>query len=213
MRIATSGRGSRARRWLAAPAMAIVTAALTLTTGPATAATAGTGGPVTPYQGLTAAQQASLLGIARDTWKFYQADVDPATHLPMDNLTFAGGSATPTSVRPVHLRRQHRGVPVGSGRGPGPRADQPGRGHATWSTATLTEVAHLKRFDGFLYQWYDTTNGDVLSNPGDVDCATETDAGVRQLLLRLQRGQRLVRLGPDRGPAGHARAGQPGRTA
>ena len=32
--------------------------------------------------------------------------------------------------------------------------------------ATLTEVPHLQRFDGFLYQWYDTTNGDVLSNPG-----------------------------------------------
>jgi hypothetical protein len=24
--------------------------------------------------------------IARDTWRFYQADVDPGTHLPLDNL-------------------------------------------------------------------------------------------------------------------------------
>lgn len=38
-----------------------------------------------------------MLGIARDTWKFYAADVDPDTHLPLDNLTFAGGSATPTT--------------------------------------------------------------------------------------------------------------------
>ena len=36
--------------------------------------------------------------------------------------------------------------------------------------ATLTEVSHLQRYDGFLYQWYDTTNGDVLTNPGQGDC-------------------------------------------
>ena len=50
-----------------------------------------------PYGGLSSSQRASLLAIARDTWKFYGADVDQATSLPMDNITFAGGSATPTS--------------------------------------------------------------------------------------------------------------------
>jgi hypothetical protein len=40
--------------------------------------------------------------------------------------------------------------------------------------ATLTEVEQLKRYDGFLYQWYDTTNGDVIRNPGDIDCSAET---------------------------------------
>ena len=49
------------------------------------------------YSGLSQAQRANLLSIARDTWKFYGVDVDSATNLPMDNLTFAGGSATPTS--------------------------------------------------------------------------------------------------------------------
>lgn len=64
--------------------------------------------PVADYRGLTAAQRAELMSIARDTWKFYTADIDPATSLPMDNLTFAGGSATPTAYRKLHLRRQHR---------------------------------------------------------------------------------------------------------
>src|SRR5437899_7936164 len=41
-------------------------------------------------------------------------------------------------------------------------------------TATLTEVQSLKRSSGFLYQWYDTTTGHVIRNPGDVDCAGET---------------------------------------
>lgn len=31
----------------------------------------------------------------------------------------------------------------------------------------------LKRTYGFLYQWYDTSNGHVIKNPGDMDCATE----------------------------------------
>jgi Putative glucoamylase len=42
--------------------------------------------------------------------------------------------------------------------------------------ATLGAVAGLKRYDGFLYRWYDTNNGDVLKNPGDVDCNETTPA-------------------------------------
>jgi hypothetical protein len=40
--------------------------------------------------------------------------------------------------------------------------------------ATLTELQTLKRFDGFLYQWYDTTTGNVIRNPGESDCSAET---------------------------------------
>jgi hypothetical protein len=42
--------------------------------------------------------------------------------------------------------------------------------------STLNEVARLKRFDGFLYQWYDTGNGKVLENPGQPDCTSTTPA-------------------------------------
>jgi len=37
------------------------------------------------------AQNAALYSMAVDTWKFYAADIDPNTNLPMDNLTWAGG--------------------------------------------------------------------------------------------------------------------------
>src|SRR6185437_9821002 len=128
---------------------------------------------VAPFHKLTAAQRASLLGIARRTWKFYSADADRVTHLPMDNLTFAGGSATPTSSGRytsaanigVYLWAVVAARDLGLVSGPKARADV---------RATLTEVAKLKRFDGFLYQWYDTTNGHVIRNPGDIDCSTET---------------------------------------
>jgi len=129
------------------------------------------GGPaVANYTGLSSAQQANLLAIARDSWKFYATDIDQATQLPMDNVTFAGGSAAPTSYG-HYTSAADIGVylwAVVSARDLGlistPRA-------ITKIRATLTEVQHLKRYDGFLYQWYDTTNGDVLSNPGQADCA------------------------------------------
>src|ERR1700752_4940936 len=128
-----------------------------------------TGYPVAHYAGLSQAQRANLLSIARDTWKFYSVDVDPATSLPMDNVTFAGGSATPTADG-RSTSAANSGVylwAVVSARDLGlittPQA-------ADRIRATLREVQHLQRYDGFLYQWYDTTNGDVLSNPGAGDC-------------------------------------------
>jgi hypothetical protein len=124
---------------------------------------------VAAYDGLSQAQQANLLSIARDTWKFYDLDIDPATNLPMDNISFAGGSATPTSYG-QYTSAADIGVylwAVVSARDLGLISEAQADARL-W--ATLTEVSHLQRYDGFLYQWYDTTNGDVLSNPGQADC-------------------------------------------
>src|SRR5579875_3417761 len=105
---------------------------------------------------LTGRERAVLRGIARDTWRFYAADVDPTTHLPLDNLGPGATRGTYTSAanigvylwaivaaRDLHLIST-------------PRAD-------ALAAATLKEVTALKRYDGFLYQWYDTNNGAVLS--------------------------------------------------
>jgi hypothetical protein len=115
---------------------------------------------------LSAQQQTVLRGIAADTWRFYGADVDPATHLPLDNLG-------PGSVRGEYTSAANIGVylwAVVAARD----LNLISRDQAdALVTATLSEVAKLKRFDGFLYQWYDTNNGNVLVNPGQGDC-TET---------------------------------------
>ncbi len=159
-------RRTRLRYWLILAAVLLAAALV-----PAAQASAGqsAGYPVAAYTGLTQPQRANLLSIARDTWKFYAADVDSATNLPMDNVTFAGGSATATSYG-RYTSAANIGVylwAVVSARDLGliaaPRA-------ASLVRATLTEVSRLRRFDGFLYQWYDTTNGSVLSNPGQPDC-------------------------------------------
>jgi hypothetical protein len=111
--------------------------------------------------------------IARDTWRFYADDVDPTTHLPLDNLTFAGGSAAPTDYG-RYTSASNIGVYLWAvvaahdlGLISTVRADD-------LATATLADVAQLKRHKGFLFQWYDTTTGDVIRNPGDIDCTTET---------------------------------------
>ena len=116
---------------------------------------------------FTPQQRGLLLGIARDTWSFYGADVDPVTHLPLDNLG-------PGSVRGEYTSAANVGVYLWAvvaahdlGLISESRADQ-------LAGATLHEVARLKRYDGFMYQWYDTNNGDVLSNPGEGDCTGTT---------------------------------------
>ena len=158
-------RAMRLVAWVVAAAV-IVALLAPLQQAHATSAAA----PVAGYTGLTQAQRASLLSIARDTWKFYGLDVDPATNLPMDNLTFAGGSDTPTTYG-RYTSAADIGVylwSVVSARDLGLISEAQARSRIE---ATLTEVQHLQRYDGFLYQWYDTSNGDVLSNPGDADCA------------------------------------------
>ena len=82
---------------LAVIALAVTALALNPAPSQARAGSAPATAPVTAYGGLSQAERSVLLGMARDTWKFYGADVDPGTHLPLDNMTFAGGSATPTS--------------------------------------------------------------------------------------------------------------------
>jgi hypothetical protein len=42
--------------------------------------------PAVARPGLTGADRVQLRQIARDTWRFYGTDVDPATQLPMDNI-------------------------------------------------------------------------------------------------------------------------------
>jgi hypothetical protein len=160
------------RRTVCAAALAVL--ALVVSPPQAPAAGAGAAGSlVAGYSGLSSAQRANLLSIARDTWKFYGVDVDPATHLPLDNITFAGGSAAPTGYGRytsaanigVYLWAVVAARDLGLISGPQARAQV---------QATLSEVARLKRFDGFLYQWYDTTSGDVIRNPGDINCTSET---------------------------------------
>ena len=112
---------------------------------------------------LSGSQRATLRTIARDTWRFFEKDVDPTTHLPLDNLGPGSVRGEYTSsanigvylwsvvaARDLHLINTHE-------------AD-------ARVSATLREVGRLQRSHGFLYQWYDTTTGAVILNPGQGPC-------------------------------------------
>jgi hypothetical protein len=160
-------RAGRSRRSVLVAALV-----LTLLSIQPTAAVAATAG-VSGYGGLTGAQRADLLRIARDTWQFYSADVDAATHLPLDNITFADGSATPTGYG-RYTSASNIGMYLWATVAAGDLGLISRAHEGDLLRATLTEVRSLKRFNGFLYQWYDTTTGHVIRNPGDIDCTTVT---------------------------------------
>src|SRR3954447_10570626 len=113
--------------------------------------------------GLTTHQRSVLRAIAQDTWRFFQKDVDPTTHLPLDNIG-------PGSTRGEYTSSANIGVylwSVVAARDLGLIST----GQATArALATMGEVQHLQRGFGFLYQWYDTNNGDVIMNPGQGPC-------------------------------------------
>ena len=88
-------------------------------------------------------------------------------HAPAPGQPRSGGGA-----RGLHVGGEHRRVPVGGRRRPR-HAPHRHRDGAAAGLGDAREVATLKRYKGFLYQWYDTGNGNVLLNPGQGDC-TET---------------------------------------
>jgi Protein of unknown function (DUF3131) len=141
----------------------------------------GTGNGINTYSGLSASQRAVLYGIARDTWKFYAADVDPKTHLPMDNVGFNGAPARGTYTSAANIGVYLWAVVAANDLGLVSRPQA-----RSLIQATLNEVTHLKRFDGFLYQWYDTTNGHVIKGPPDnVDCSTDTTPTFGDICLQI----------------------------
>src|SRR6201995_5189290 len=137
-----------------------------LTTGLCGQALAAGGGG----SSLTAQQRAVLHGIAKDTWRFYAADVDPTTHLPLDNLG-------PGAVRGDYTSAANVGVYLWAVVAARDMHLIDTTTAQRLASATLNEVATLTRYKGFLYQWYDTTNAKVLLNPGQGDCAATSGTG------------------------------------
>jgi hypothetical protein len=119
--------------------------------------------------GLTGQQRQNLMQIARDTWRFYGEDIDPATNLPMDNVTHAGGSPTPTSFG-KYTSAANIGVYMWAVVAASDLGLINNREATRELSATLTTVARLQKDHGFLYQWYDTTTGAVIMNPGEGQC-------------------------------------------
>lgn len=153
-------RSVRVRELIGRGLIASVCAAAVGITLPVAASANSGGGALSPKQ------RSVLHQIAKDTWKFYAADIDPNTHLPLDNLGPGTTRGTYTSAANIGVYLWAVVAARDLGLISRSRAE-------SMVTATLHEVAAMPRYDGFLYQWYDTNDGKILSNPGQGDC-TET---------------------------------------
>ncbi|MDQ6883067.1 MAG: DUF3131 domain-containing protein [Candidatus Dormibacteraeota bacterium] len=123
--------------------------------------------------GLSDQQRAYLMQVARDTWHFYSEDVDPSTHLPLDNTTHAGGSPVATNYG-RYTSAANIGVYLWAVVAASDLGLISKREATREISATLTTVKRLQKDHGFLYQWYDTTTGQVFRNPGDTKpCSSE----------------------------------------
>ncbi len=125
-------------------------------------ATTAVAAPV-PQAGLTAPQKALLNAIAAQTWHFFDADTDPNTHLPMDNLGLYGAPSGPYTS-PTNIGVYFWSVVAAHDLG-----FIDANGALQRATATLSEVEKLTKWQGFLLSWYDTTNGHRISGPGGTD--------------------------------------------
>lgn len=168
-----SQSGSTARRAL----FVLLTLALLVLPAQARAA----GGTVANYSGLTTAQQATLLSIAQDTWKFYKADTNTPTHLPMDNLGFHGAPVKGEYTSAANIGVYMWAVVAAMDLNIISRTEA-----SSLLTTELNAVSGLKRFDGFLYQWYSTTTGQVIKGPpANVDCSTDTNPQFGDVCIQI----------------------------
>jgi len=150
-------------RRLSAIVGGVIALAASLLTAAVIAAPAAQAGSVNAPALLTSQQRTVLHGIARDTWRFFEKDVDPTTHLPLDNLG-------PGTTRGEYTSSANIGVYLWAVVSAHDLGLISGGEAVTRVLQTLREVQELPRSHGFLYQWYDTSTGQVILNPGQGAC-------------------------------------------
>lgn len=146
----------RVRRHLVAAIAAIPLLLVSLSTAFAVPAEAGSG-----EQALTAAQRHDLRAIAARTWRFYSAAVDPTTSLPADYVSDVAGPPPGTYASPTDI-----GVYLWSIVAARDLHLIDGREAAARAGATLTAIERLRKWEGFLLSWYDTTTAGPITGPG-----------------------------------------------
>lgn len=109
---------------------------------------------------LTKAQREALMAIARDTWPFFDADTDPPTHLPMDNIGFRGAPAKGHYTSPTNIGMYFWGVVAARD-----LHFINHEGALDRASATLAAVEKLEKWHGFLFSWYSTQTGHRINGP------------------------------------------------
>ncbi|MDQ6670222.1 MAG: DUF3131 domain-containing protein [Chloroflexota bacterium] len=130
---------------------------------------------------LSRAQRQQLEAIARDTWTFFDADTDPSTHLPLDNIGFNGAPARGAYTSPTNIGVYFWSVVAAHDMRIIDRTAELQR-----VNATLTEVERLSKWHGFLFSWYDISNGHHIDTPTGPDMEGKPAKG--QLISTVDNG-------------------------
>ena len=154
-------------------------------------------------RGLSHDQRQQLEAIARDTWRFFDADTDPSTHLPLDNIGFNGAPARGTYTSPTNIGVYFWSVVAAHDMGLIDR-----RAELERVSATLGEVERLSKWKGFCSAGTTRPRAPHRYTRGPQH---RGQAGQRP--AHLDRRQRLVRQWPDPGAPGVSRAGASGDRA
>lgn len=123
---------------------------------------------------LAPEQRRLLETIARDTWNFYgyNTDVDPNTDLPRDNIGFNGAPAQGNYTSPTNIGLYLWSIVAAQDMHIINRHEELDR-----LSRAITTIERLRKWNGFLLSWYDTTNGHCLTAPGGSDCETSPLTG------------------------------------
>jgi len=128
-------------------------------------------------------QHRMLEAIARDTWGFYQygAGVNGTTGLPLDNIGFNGAPPQGNYTSPTNIGVYLWSIVAAQDMHLINRNDAMER-----FSRTISTVERLRKYQGFLLSWYDTTNGHCLTGPGGTDCENSSITG--QLISTVDNG-------------------------
>ena len=139
--------------------------------------------PPEQAQPLAAEQRHALEAIARDTWNFYgyNADIDPDTDLPRDNIGFYGAPAQGNYTSPTNIGLYLWSIVAAQDMHIINRNEA-----LTRLSRAITTIERLRKWNGFLLSWYDTSNGHCLTGPGGTDCETTSITG--QLISTVDNG-------------------------
>ncbi|MFL5734306.1 MAG: hypothetical protein ACJ78Q_14055, partial [Chloroflexia bacterium] len=164
-------------------AMLVALAVLTVALPARTQAGSDTGVQAGSPQTFTPQQRRTLEAIAADTWRFYgyDADIDPNTDLPRDNIGLYGAPAQGNYTSPTNIGLYLWSIVAAQDMHLINRAEALDR-----LSSAITTVERLRKWNGFLLSWYDTTNGHCITAPGGTDCENGPISG--QLISTVDNG-------------------------
>jgi hypothetical protein len=124
-----------------------------------------------PTTQLSAAELAFLRQVGNRTWKYLSGPgIDPATSLPIDSVAVAGRTGSTVNLNkstaateftnPTLIGNYLTSIVAARDVGAATAAQA-----QTAAQAELTELNKLATYQGFLFRWYDTQNGQAIDGP------------------------------------------------